>query len=37
MKDVHILVGMAGLILFCFYTFLSSIGVIKSLHVRKVL
>ncbi|MFV8830380.1 DUF421 domain-containing protein [Alkalihalobacterium sp. APHAB7] len=37
MKDVPVLVGMVGLILFCFYTFLSSIGAIKSFLGRKVL
>ncbi|MEB1808367.1 MAG: DUF421 domain-containing protein [Bacillaceae bacterium] len=37
MKDVPILIGMVGLILFCFYTFLSSVGAIKSFLGRKVL
>ncbi|WP_052144624.1 DUF421 domain-containing protein [Halalkalibacter okhensis] len=37
MKDVPVLIGMFGLILFCFYTFLSSLGAIKSLLGRKVL
>ncbi|RXI96454.1 DUF421 domain-containing protein [Anaerobacillus alkaliphilus] len=37
MKDVPIFIGMFGLILFCFYTFLSSITAIKSLWGRKVL
>jgi uncharacterized membrane protein YcaP (DUF421 family) len=36
MKDVPIWVGMIGLILFCFYTFLSSIAAIKSLWGRKI-
>ncbi|MDE5416154.1 DUF421 domain-containing protein [Alkalihalobacterium chitinilyticum] len=35
--DVPILIGMVGLILFCFYTFLSSLGAIKSFLGRKVL
>lgn len=37
MKDVPVLIGMVGLILFCFYTFLSSLGAIKSFLGRKVL
>ena len=37
MKDVPIYIGMIGLILFCFYTFLTSIGAIKSLWGRKIL
>lgn len=37
MKDIPIYIGMLGLILFCFYTFLSGIGAIKSLWGRKIL
>ncbi len=37
MKDVPIYIGMFGLILFCFYTFLSSITAIKSMWGRKIL
>ncbi len=37
MKDIPIYVGMTGLILFCLYTFLSSIVAIKSLVGRKIL
>ncbi|WP_053073870.1 DUF421 domain-containing protein [Bacillus sp. LL01] len=37
MKDIPVLTGMVGLVLFAFYTFLSSIGAIKSLWGRKIL
>ncbi|WP_096200449.1 DUF421 domain-containing protein [Bacillus sp. FJAT-45350] len=37
MNDIPILIGMTGLILFCFYTFLSSIGALKSFRGRKIL
>lgn len=37
MKDIPIYIGMFGLFLFCFYTFLSSLAAIKSLWGRKVL
>ena len=37
MKDVPIWLSMIGLILFCFYTFLTSVIAIKSLRGRKVL
>jgi uncharacterized membrane protein YcaP (DUF421 family) len=37
MKDVPVLIGMVGLILFCFYTFLSSLTAIKSFWGRKIL
>ncbi|OIJ08179.1 hypothetical protein BKP35_18135 [Anaerobacillus arseniciselenatis] len=37
MKDVPILIGMVGLVLFSFYTFLSSVGAIKSFWGRKIL
>nr|WP_273841073.1 YetF domain-containing protein [Halalkalibacter alkalisediminis] len=36
-KDVPVWIGMIGLILFCFYTFLTSVIAIKSLRGRKVL
>ena len=37
MKDVPVYIGMIGLILFCFYTFLSSIIALKSMRGRKIL
>lgn len=37
MKDVPVLVGMVGLILFCFYTFLTNVFGVKSLIGRKIL
>lgn len=37
MKDVPVYIGMVGLVLFSFYTFLSGIGAIKSLWGRKIL
>ncbi|MBP3952484.1 DUF421 domain-containing protein [Bacillus suaedae] len=37
MKDIPVMIGMVGLILFCVYTFLSSIGAMKSIWGRKIL
>ncbi|MCL7749478.1 DUF421 domain-containing protein [Halalkalibacter alkaliphilus] len=37
MKDVPILISMAGLIVFCLYTFISNVIAIKSLRGRKLL
>ncbi|QOR67958.1 DUF421 domain-containing protein [Cytobacillus suaedae] len=37
MKDVPVYIGMIGLVLFCLYTFLSSIVAMKSLVGRKIL
>ncbi|MDT8861228.1 DUF421 domain-containing protein [Alkalihalobacillus sp. MEB130] len=37
MKDVPIFISMVGLLLFCFYTFVTSVIAIKSMRGRKIL